>query len=66
MAADPDFVMGKVISLSLQLMGDNARKTPKLLYDVNNFADKALKNNISPWEKMHLKALSSLVKVEKI
>jgi hypothetical protein len=66
MAADPNFVMGKVISLSLQLMGDNARKTPKLLYDVNNFADKAQKNNISSWEKMHLKALSSLVKVEKI
>ena len=49
MQADPNFVMGKVMSLSLQLMGENARQKPKLLYDVNNFADKAQKNNISTW-----------------
>ena len=47
--ADPNFVMGKVMSLSLQLLGENARQKPKLLYDVNNFADKAQKNNISSW-----------------
>ena len=62
MHADPNFVMGKVMNLSLQLLGENARQKPKLLYDVNNFADKAQKSNISSWEKMHLKALRSLVK----
>ena len=48
MQADPNFVMGKVMALSLQLLGENARKKPKLLYDVNNFADKAQKNS-SAW-----------------
>ena len=49
MHADPNFVMGKVMNLSLQLLGENARQKPKLLYDVNNFADKAQKSNISSW-----------------
>ena len=39
MQADPDFIMGKVMSLSLQLLGESARYKPKLLYDVNNFVD---------------------------
>ena len=47
--ADPNFVMGKVMSLSLQLLGENARQKPKLLYDVNNFEDKAQRSNISSW-----------------
>ena len=47
--ADPNFVMGKVMSLSLQLLGENARQKPKLLYDVNNFEDKTQKSNISSW-----------------
>ena len=49
MHADPNFVMGKVMSLSLQLLGENARQKPKLLYDVKNFEDKAQKSNISSW-----------------
>ena len=36
MQEDPNFVMGKVMSLSLQLLSNSARHKPKLLYDVNN------------------------------
>ena len=39
MQADPNFVMGKVMSLSIQLLGESPRHKPKLLYDVNNFMD---------------------------
>ena len=47
--ADPDFIMADVLSLSFQLLGDNARRNPKLLYDVNNFAAKAQQKKISEW-----------------
>lgn len=40
MQADPNCVMANVMSLSMQLLAENPRKKPKLLFDVNNFADK--------------------------
>jgi hypothetical protein len=49
MDADPDFVMGKTLALSLQLLGESPRMKPKLMYDVNNFVDKAERQNISGW-----------------
>ena len=59
---DPDCVMGNVMALSMQLFAESPRKKPKLLYDVNNFADKALKSKATEWEKLHLKALGFLAK----
>ena len=49
MQSDPDFVMGKVMALSLQMFAESPRKNTKLVYDVNNFADRALKRNPSSW-----------------
>ena len=39
MQADPNFVMGKVMRLSIQLLHESPRHKPKLLYDVNNFVN---------------------------
>ena len=47
---DPDCVMGNVMKLSMQILGECPRKKPKLIYDVNNFAGKALeKTQTTSW-----------------
>ena len=51
--ADPDMVMGQVMALSMQVMGESARKNTKLLFDVNNFVGKAKQNErTTDWQAL--------------
>jgi len=59
--ADPKFVIGQTMKFAMQLLGDSPRMKPKLLYDVNQFVNGVVQDKTNVWEKMHLKALKSLL-----
>merc|ERR1711884_572787 len=54
--------MGRTMIYALQAFDKCPRKNPQMVFDVNDFLHKSSKRQTSHLEKLHLKALNSLVK----
>ena len=60
-AADPNFIMGKIMTLTLKAFETCSRTNHQLIYDVKDFKQKSKSMKMTKLEKFHLEALDSMM-----